>query len=488
MGFFEAGGGAGGGPPTPTAKAATTGGLPASTYDNGASGQGAKLTAGANGAIPPIDGQSVGTCDFIVVKNQAAPLENGYYHVEDGGSPTAPWVLTRATSANESSEFPIVVNVVGGTQAGKWWGGSLFGDPDDGGLVLPDPDIGSDPITWTPWPPKKNKHQHQGFERVDASTTGPLPASTYANGNSGRGATLTADVNGALPAQDTITLTVGEELLVRNQALDLENGVYVVSQVGDGSNPWILRRHHLFAFDGGLDGHLVFVLAGATVARTTFRQTTANPDVGVDSIVYVDESLGAPAAHDLGGAEHNADTLANLNAKVSDATLIDTADARLSDARTPTAHDLAGAEHNADTLANLNAKVSDATLIDTNDPRLGSSAIVRQSATVQTTDTTETTLDSFTLVDETVVEVFAWIMGLVNGGNAAGYRVTAVAKRVAAGGAALIGGVEVFLREDDGNWAATLDVSGNDVRVRVTGVAATTIDWRVEWAIRVHTP
>lgn len=77
-----------------------------------------------------------------------------------------------------------------------------------------------------------------------------------------------------------------------------------------------------------------------------------------------------PTAHDLAGAEHNADTLANLNSKVSDATLIDTGDSRLSDARAPTAHDLGGAEHNADTLANLNSKVSDATLIDTGDSRL----------------------------------------------------------------------------------------------------------------------
>ena len=75
-------------------------------------------------------------------------------------------------------------------------------------------------------------------------------------------------------------------------------------------------------------------------------------------------SGGTPGAHALAGAEHTADTLANLNSKVSDATLIDTGDSRLSDARTPTAHDLAGAEHNADTLANLNSKVSDATLLN----------------------------------------------------------------------------------------------------------------------------
>ena len=77
-----------------------------------------------------------------------------------------------------------------------------------------------------------------------------------------------------------------------------------------------------------------------------------------------------PTAHALGGAEHTASTLAALNALVSDATLIDTADARLSDARTPTAHAFAGAEHTASTLASVNTKISDGTLIDTTDARL----------------------------------------------------------------------------------------------------------------------
>lgn len=43
------------------------------------------------------------------------------------------------------------------------------------------------------------------------------------------------------------------------------------------------------------------------------------------------ESAGAaPAAHDFAGAEHTADTLADVNSKISDATLIDTTDPRLS--------------------------------------------------------------------------------------------------------------------------------------------------------------
>lgn len=74
--------------------------------------------------------------------------------------------------------------------------------------------------------------------------------------------------------------------------------------------------------------------------------------------------------HTFGGDSHSSDTLSNVNGKISDATLIDTADSRLSDSRTPTAHALGGAEHSSDTLANLNGKVSDATLIDTADSRL----------------------------------------------------------------------------------------------------------------------
>ena len=101
-----------------------------------------------------------------------------------------------------------------------------------------------------------------------------------------------------------------------------------------------------------------------------------------------------PKAHGLGGSKHSNATLAQLNAKVSDATLDDAGDARdpnahaanhedgggdeisvaglsgeLADDQPPKAHDLGGAKHNAATLAQLNAKVSDATLDDASDSR-----------------------------------------------------------------------------------------------------------------------
>ena len=93
----------------------------------------------------------------------------------------------------------------------------------------------------------------------------------------------------------------------------------------------------------------------------------------VTRLAAIDTAIAARAAnpHALGGAVHTSATLAALNALISDATLIDTMDARLSDARTAVIHAIGdGARHSASTLAALNALVSDATLIDTTDARL----------------------------------------------------------------------------------------------------------------------
>jgi hypothetical protein len=129
---------------------------------------------------------------------------------------------------------------------------------------------------------------------------------------------------------------------------------------------------------GAASGDLGGTYPGPSVAAITTTTGPTSLSIGaiadgellVRSGSSITSQAGAtPAAHNLGGSEHNADTLANLNTKVSDATLIDTGDARLSDARTPTTHDLGGSEHGSDTLANLNAKISDATLDDSSDTR-----------------------------------------------------------------------------------------------------------------------
>ena len=80
--------------------AATTANLDA-TYSNGTGGVGATLTANANGALV-VDGHTLNANERVLVKNQTAGLENGIYAVTATGDISNPWVLTRATDADNS--------------------------------------------------------------------------------------------------------------------------------------------------------------------------------------------------------------------------------------------------------------------------------------------------------------------------------------------------------------------------------------------------
>lgn len=90
--------------PVAACRVATTGALTA-TYNNGASGVGATLTnAGAMAALS-IDGVALSVNDRVLVKDQAAPAQNGIYTVTTVGSGAVNWVLTRATDYDTSAEI-----------------------------------------------------------------------------------------------------------------------------------------------------------------------------------------------------------------------------------------------------------------------------------------------------------------------------------------------------------------------------------------------
>lgn len=140
---------------------------------------------------------------------------------------------------------------------------------------------------------------------VRASTTGALPAVTYNNGASGVGATLTANANGALPAQDGITLLVGDRLLVKNQGAALQNGIYVVTAVGDGSNPFILTR--ATDQDGSpasevSGGNFTFVEAGTANEGAGYVVVwDGNVTVGTDPISWTQFSDAGSAVLSVNG-------------------------------------------------------------------------------------------------------------------------------------------------------------------------------------------
>ncbi len=83
-----------------SARAATTGALPASTYNSGAK----TLTANASGALV-VDGVSLQPSDRLLVKNQANAARNGIYDVTNNGGSSVAFILTRSADFDNNTEI-----------------------------------------------------------------------------------------------------------------------------------------------------------------------------------------------------------------------------------------------------------------------------------------------------------------------------------------------------------------------------------------------
>ena len=111
------------------------------------------------------------------------------------------------------------------------------------------------------------------------STTGNLNA-TYNNGAAGVGATLTNA--GALTAftPDGVVASVNDRILIYSQTNQVQNGIYTVTTVGNGSTPWVLTRatdadtYGLKDADALGNGDAFFVTSGATGAGETYVVNT----------------------------------------------------------------------------------------------------------------------------------------------------------------------------------------------------------------------
>jgi len=140
-------------------------------------------------------------------------------------------------------------------------------------------------------------------EAVELATTAALPANTYNNGTSGVGATLTANANGALSVDSTLTV-VGYRVLVKNEVTQANNGVYVVTQVGSAGTPYILTRATDFDSVGtGVDqideGDFFLVTSGTANVNTAWVQQTPPPiTIGTTPIVF--QQFSAPITYTAG--------------------------------------------------------------------------------------------------------------------------------------------------------------------------------------------
>jgi hypothetical protein len=140
-------------------------------------------------------------------------------------------------------------------------------------------------------------------EAVALATTAALPANTYNNGASGVGATLTANANGALSIDSTLTV-VAERVLIKNEVVGANNGVYTVTQVGSAGTPYILTRATDFDSVGtGVDqideGDFFLVTSGAANLNTAWVQQTAPPiTIGTTALVF--QQFSAPLVYSAG--------------------------------------------------------------------------------------------------------------------------------------------------------------------------------------------
>lgn len=125
-------------------------------------------------------------------------------------------------------------------------------------------------------------------EACKYATTAALPAIVYNNGSSGVGATLTAVSFGAISIDGT-TPSVGDRILIKNQASTLQNGIYTVTTVGTVAVLFVLTRATDFNEAADIDsGDTVFVSAGTALINTTWTYNGAsNPTMGTDAITFV---------------------------------------------------------------------------------------------------------------------------------------------------------------------------------------------------------
>jgi hypothetical protein len=138
-------------------------------------------------------------------------------------------------------------------------------------------------------------HYHEPVYVESPNTAGNLNATYNQPGGAGDGvgATLTNAGTQVALTIDGVLTTVGMRVLIYNQTNAVQNGVYTVTTVGDGSTNWVLTRatdadtYSPFSPDALGQGDAFFVQAGATGAGETYICNTVGTIVfGTTNITF----------------------------------------------------------------------------------------------------------------------------------------------------------------------------------------------------------
>lgn len=119
-----------------------------------------------------------------------------------------------------------------------------------------------------------------------AATTTALTV-TYNNGSSGVGATLTNAGAQAALVLDGVTMAVNDRVLVKDQAAQAQNGIYVVTNIGSGASNWVMTRATDYDTPTEITpGDFVLVVEGTANGQSQWVQTSTVVTVGTTAIVW----------------------------------------------------------------------------------------------------------------------------------------------------------------------------------------------------------
>jgi hypothetical protein len=195
--------------------------------------------------------------DRVLIKDQVDASQNGIYTVTDIGSVSIAWVLTRATDFDTSAEvtqgsYLTITDGVANTN-------TVFA------LTTMFVQVGA----------------------VVAATTAPLTVVSTST-------TLTNDGTQVPLVMDGVTLVVGNRVLVKDQLLAAQNGIYVVTSTGSNSSDWVLTRASDYNSTADVyQNTYTIVGSGLLNINKKFAMiTTGIITVGVTGLVF-DETTGA---------------------------------------------------------------------------------------------------------------------------------------------------------------------------------------------------
>jgi hypothetical protein len=121
---------------------------------------------------------------------------------------------------------------------------------------------------------------------VNSSTTALTV--TYSNGTAGVGATLTNAGSLAVFSSDGITNSVGDRVLIKNQATAAQNGIYTVTTAGSVSVAWVLTRSTDMDQWSEVPNAYVWIETGTTYGDTGWVCTSnAGGTMGTTAINWV---------------------------------------------------------------------------------------------------------------------------------------------------------------------------------------------------------